>query len=68
MSEPGDLGLKAQSSFTFFLGELQLARFIVPDICDAYLTTEIPKNVVLGCIHNGCKLIDLPAKFIECTS
>jgi hypothetical protein len=63
--KPGDLSLKAQSSLTFFLCELQLASFIVPDIRHAYLTAETTKNLVLSRIHNGRKVLDLFAQFIE---
>jgi hypothetical protein len=57
--EPGDLCLEAQSSLTFFLGELQLASFIVPNIRYAYLAAEIAINLVLSCIHNGREVLDL---------
>jgi len=57
--EPGDLSLKAQSSFTFFLGELQLASFIVPNIRYAYLAAKSPVNLVLSRIHNGCEVLNL---------
>jgi hypothetical protein len=50
--KPGDLSFKAQSSLTFFLCELQLTSFIVPDICYAYLAAKIAKNLVLSRIHN----------------
>jgi hypothetical protein len=57
--EPGDLSLKAQSSFTLFLGELQLTSFIVPNIRYAYLAAESPENLVLSCTHNGCEVLNL---------
>jgi hypothetical protein len=57
--EPGDLSLKAQSSLTFFLCELQLTSFVVPNIRYAYLAAEIAKNLVLGRIHNGRQVLDL---------
>lgn len=57
--EPGNLSLKAQSSFTFFLGKLQLASFIIPDTRYAYLAAESPENLVLRCIHNGCEVLNL---------
>ena len=57
--EPGDLGLKAQSSFTLFLGELQLASFIVPDIRHAYLAAEGPEKLVVSRIHNGREVLEL---------
>jgi hypothetical protein len=63
--EPGDLSLEAQSSFTLFLGELQLASFIVPDIRYTYLATESPENLVLSRIHDGCEVLKLFPKFIE---
>jgi len=57
--EPGDLSLKAQSSFTLFLGELQLASFIVPNIRYAYVAAESPENLVLGPTHHGCEVLNL---------
>lgn len=57
--EPGDLSLEAQSSLTFFLGELQLSGFIVPNIRYAYLAAEIAINLVLSRIHNGREVLDL---------
>jgi hypothetical protein len=57
--EPGDLSLKAQSSFTLFLGELQLASFIIPNIRYTYLAAESPENLVLGRTHHGCEVLNL---------
>jgi hypothetical protein len=57
--EPGDLSLKAQSSFTLFLGELQLASFIVPYIRYAYFAAESSENLVLRHIYNGCEVLNL---------
>jgi hypothetical protein len=57
--KPCDLSLKAQSSFTLFLGKLQLASFIVPDIRYAYLAAESPENLVLSRVHNGCEVLNL---------
>ena len=57
--EPGDLSLKAQSSFTLLLGELQLASFIVSNIRYAYLAAESPENLVLSGTDNGCEVLKL---------